>query len=86
MQRRNVDLPDPDGPSMHMTSAALDLERDPLEHFQASEALVDALGLDHWLAHPASTTGLPREPSQRERIETRCWREKPRPKRRSMKY
>ena len=60
--------------------AALDLERDPLQDLELAEALVHALGLDHRLAHPVSVTGgLPRLPSQRARIVTRCWREKPRP-------
>ena len=47
MQRRNVDLPEPDGPSRHMTSLRLHLERDALQHLEAAEALVHRLGLDH---------------------------------------
>ena len=44
MQRRKVDLPEPDGPRMHITSPRLDLEVDALEHLEAAEALVHALG------------------------------------------
>ena len=49
MQRRKVDLPDPEGPSRHMTSPRRDLEIDALQHLEAPEALVDAFGLDHGL-------------------------------------
>ncbi len=43
MQRRNVDLPEPDGPSRHITSPAGHLEVDPLENLEPAEALVDGL-------------------------------------------
>ena len=43
MQRRNVDLPEPDGPMRHHDLAALHLEVDALEHLVPAEALVDAL-------------------------------------------
>src|ERR1700738_547991 len=60
-----------------------DLERDPLQNLDATEALVDTFGLDHWLAHSASP---PRNPSHRACQLARCARVNPRPKRRSMKY
>ena len=83
MQRRNVDLPEPEGPSRHMTSPALDLEVDALEDLEAPEALVDALGFDH----RRSVTHDPRrEPQPVARIAAAQRAEKPRPKRRSMKY
>ena len=49
MQRRNVDLPDPDGPDQAHDLAGRDLERDPLQHLEAAEALVHAFGLHHRL-------------------------------------
>ena len=58
MQRRNVDLPEPDGPEHAHHLAARDLEVDALEHLEAAEALVDALGLDH-RGHAAALTTLP---------------------------
>ena len=58
MQRRKVDLPEPDGPRMHMHLAGLHLERDALQHLEAAEALVHALGLDHRRAHRRSPDGL----------------------------
>ena len=51
MQRRKVDLPDPDGPRRHITSRWRDLEGDPLEHFEQAVALVDGLGTDHRSRH-----------------------------------
>ena len=54
MQRRNVDLPEPDGPSRHRTSLGADLQRDALEDLEAPEGLVDLLGPDHRLAHRPS--------------------------------
>ena len=53
MQRRNVDLPEPDGPSRHITSPGMHLEVDPLQHLVPAEALVDAFGLHHRLCHQA---------------------------------
>ena len=55
MQRRNVDLPEPDGPSRHITSPGLDLEVIPFSTSWRAEALVHALGADHRLA----LTGAP---------------------------
>ena len=42
MQRRNVDLPDPDGPTRHITWPGCDREVDAREHLDRPEALVDA--------------------------------------------
>ena len=42
MQRRKVDLPEPDGPSRHIDLAAADRQVDPLQDLVAAEALVDA--------------------------------------------
>ena len=47
MQRRNVDLPEPDGPEQAHHLARRTSRSIPLQHLVAPEALVDALGLDH---------------------------------------
>ena len=39
MQRKNVLLPEPDGPMMHITSPRRDLEVDAAEHLEAAEVL-----------------------------------------------
>ena len=83
MQRRKVDLPEPEGPSRHITSPRLHLESDPLEDLEAPEALVHPLGLDHRPAHLSRR--LPNW-SHRDRIDVCSAREKPRPNRRSTKY
>ena len=41
MQRRKVDLPEPDGPMMQTISPRRDLEVDALQHLEPAEALVD---------------------------------------------
>ena len=53
MQRRNVDLPEPDGPSRHITSPRATSSVIALQHLEAAEALVHAFGLDHRLGHIA---------------------------------
>ena len=60
MQRRNVDLPEPDGPTRHSTSPRADLERDALEHLQRAEALAHPLGLHHRVASTARARHAPR--------------------------
>ena len=94
MQRRNVDLPEPDGPSRHMTSLGRDLQRDALEDLEAPEALADRLGADHRVVHRRSPDA-PEASTRRVRgTSSRCGaaagagvggrlREAPRPKRRS---
>ena len=47
MQRRKVDLPEPDGPTRQKTSRGRDLQVDALEDVDGAEGLVDALGLHH---------------------------------------
>ena len=55
--------------------APLDLEVDPLQHLEAPEALVNALGFDHRVAHRRPLPSA----SQRSAIDARCARLKPRP-------
>ena len=47
MQRRKVDLPEPEAPMMQTTLPGADLEVDALQHLDAAVALVDAAGDDH---------------------------------------
>ena len=54
MQRRNVDLPEPDGAEQAHHLAALHLQRDPPQYLLATEALVHAFGADHRRAHRCS--------------------------------
>ena len=84
MQRRNVDFPDPDGPSRHITSPRrtsrlmpLSTSRLPNRLWTPSDLTIGSL-IAHALPCPM--------PSHRARIVIRWAREKPRPKRRSMKY
>ncbi len=62
-------------PQHHEHLSRLNLEIDALEHFEAPEALVDALGFDH-RSHRATPL---RRPSHRARIVARSARVNPRP-------
>ena len=57
MQRRNVDLPEPDGPEHAAHLAGADLQVDALEHLQRPERLVHLLGPDH---HAVAAVARPR--------------------------
>ena len=41
MQRRNVDLPEPEGPRITTTSPGHDIQVDALQHLQLAEGLMD---------------------------------------------
>ena len=60
MQRRNVVLPEPDWPIRHTDLAAMDVERDALQHLDPAEALVHVHGVHDQLARGRSSD-LPRE-------------------------
>ena len=47
MQRRNVDLPEPDGPMTQATSPGCTVRSIPRSTSTLAEALVDVDGLDH---------------------------------------
>ena len=59
MQRRKVDLPEPDGPITHATSPGITVRSTPAQHLDVAEALVDADGLDHRPALPCSGHVVP---------------------------
>ena len=72
------------GPEQAHHLAAPDLEVDALQHLEAPEALVHALGLDHRLAH--ATRRLPPAPEPPRPHRHLLGAGNPRPNRRSMKY
>ena len=84
MQRRNVDLPEPDGPSMHITSPRLTSRSIPFSTSRRPKRLCtpSALTIGSVTARPRAPNAEARDSSLRRCSE----REKPRPKRRSMKY
>ena len=55
MQRRSVDLPEPDGPIRATAEPLRHLERDALQHLQRPERLPQVADLDHRSAASAAS-------------------------------
>ena len=83
MQRRNVLLPDPDGPSSETTSPAATSQVDALEDLVVAEALADGPGQDH--RHGGVRRGGHQRPPTAKRLRRRVACSTPRLIRRSMR-
>ena len=58
MHRRNVVLPEPEGPRRQTTSPRVDVHVDALEHLVAVEGLGDVDRVDERLAGPVTVVAL----------------------------